>query len=286
MRRLINFFILFKEYVVFGVIVLVSFAFMSLSRSEELAPLRSITTMLVGSLQTTTAWIPDPFASEDATDLRKRNILLTSELSRLRRAETENGELRKLLNLKSRPEWKLLPTEIIGKTTESDRNMLTISNGESDGVRKGMAVLTDAGLVGRVYATSGGFSLVENLFNRSLRVSVKDSRTRVDGILTWESGDELIVRNVPKALDVQVEDMIVTSEYSTLFPAEVPVGTVTKIESEPNSVFRRVYVKPFAYPLVIEHCYVILKDTELEKHKLEIEQKIIPSETKKKPKTK
>lgn len=286
MRRLINFFILFKEYVVFGVIVLVSFALMSLSRSEELAPLRSITTMLVGSLQTTTAWIPDPFASEDATDLRKRNILLTSELSRLRRAETENAELRKLLNLKSRPEWKLLPTEIIGKTTESDRNMLTISNGESDGVRKGMAVLTDAGLVGRVYATSGGFSLVENLFNRSLRVSVKDSRSRVDGILTWESDDQLIVRNVPKALDVQVEDVIVTSEYSTLFPAEVPVGIITKIESEPNSVFRRVYVKPFAYPLVIEHCYVILKDTELEKQKLEIEQKIIPSETKKKPKTK
>ena len=286
MRRLINFFILFKEYVALGVIVLVSFALMAVSKSEELQPLRSITAIIVGSLQTTTSWIPDPFFAEKPAELRERNILLTSELARLRRAQTENEELRKLLNLKPRPEWKLLPTEIIGKTTSSDRNMLTISNGENDGIRKGMAVITDAGLVGRVFATSGGYALVEDLFNHSLRVSVKVARSRVDGILTWESGDQLIVRNVPKALDVQVEDVIVSSEYSTLFPAEVPIGVVTKIESEPNSLFRRILVKPYAHPFAIEHCYVIVKDVEMEKQKSELEQRMNQIETKKKPKTK
>src|SRR5882672_11832519 len=106
--------------------------------------------------------------------------------------------------------------------------MLTISAGENSGIRKGMAVMTDGVLIGRVFSTSGGFSLVEGLFNRDMRVAVKITRTRVDGILGWEGGDELVVRNVPKALDVKEGDLVVTSEYSTFFPSEVPVGMITK----------------------------------------------------------
>lgn len=282
MRRLLNFFILFKEYVVLTVLIFLSFFFMALSRSPEVQPLRAITTIIVGSLQSIYSWLPNPFAlSRENSDLREHNILLSSELAQLRRAKGENEELRKLLALKPRSGWKLLAVEIIGKTSIGDRNMLTISSGESSGVRKGMAVMTDVGLVGRVYSTSGGFSLIEGLFNRNMRVAVKIARTRVDGILGWEGGDELIVRDVPKALDVKEGDMVVTSEYSTFFPSEVPVGVISRLEPEPNSLFRKILVTPAAHPFKVEHCYVVLKDEALEQEKALLESKATDEMTKK-----
>lgn len=272
MRRIFNFIILFKEYVVLTVIILFSFFLMAISRSEQVQPLRSITTIIVGSLQYATSWIPNPFGySENVDELREKNIALASEVARLRRAKTENQELRKLLEYKPRENWKLLASEIIGKTYTGERNMLTLSVGESEGVRKGMAVITDDGLVGRVYSVSDKFSIVEGLYNRSLRVAVKAARSRVDGILSWDAADILLVRNVPKALDVQEGDLIVTSEYSTFFPAEVPVGTVVKLESEPNSLFRRIIVEPLAHPARIEHVFVVLKDEVTESKKQAIE---------------
>jgi rod shape-determining protein MreC len=274
MRRLLNFFIIFKEYVILTLLVFLSFFFMALSRTTEVQPLRAITTIFVGSLQSLYSWIPNPFSIARENDqLRQHNILLSSELAQLRRAKGENEELRKLLGIKPRSGWKLLATEIVGKTSIGDRNMLTLSAGETSAIKKGMAVMTDAGLIGRVYSTSGGFSLVEGLFNRDMRVAVKIARTRVDGILGWEGGDELVVRNVPKALDVKEGDLVVTSEYSTFFPSEVPVGMISRIEPEQNSLFRKIYVAPAAHPFKVEHCYVVLKDEALEQEKASLETK-------------
>ncbi|HYM34267.1 MAG TPA: rod shape-determining protein MreC, partial [Steroidobacteraceae bacterium] len=207
-------------------------------------------------------------------------ILMSSELSELRQAKGENEELRKLLGLKLEPGWKVIAADIVGKTTVFERNMMTLSIGESSGVEKGMPVITDAGLVGKIYATSGGFSMAEGLFNTSLRVAVKTSRTRVDGIIAWEGGDELIVRNIPKALDIQSGDLVVTSEYSTFFPSDIPVGTVTRVEDEQNSLFRKIYVQPAAHPLEIEHCFVVLKDGASDKERSAFESRISDELTK------
>jgi cell shape-determining protein MreC len=108
-RRLINFIVLFKEYIVLGVIIITSFSLMALSTSPAVQPLRTVTTVLVGTLQSALGWIPNPFAmSESKEELRQRNIELSAELAKLRRAKAENAELRKLLTLKPRPDFKLL----------------------------------------------------------------------------------------------------------------------------------------------------------------------------------
>jgi rod shape-determining protein MreC len=152
-----------------------------------------------------------------------------------------------------------------------ERNLITLDRGMNDGVRVGMAVMTDAGLVGRVFSTSGGFSLVENLYNTTLKVAAKVERSRIDGIIGWEEGPELLMRNVPKAHDVEIGDRIVTSEYSIYFPSDVPIGTVVKLEDEPNSLFRRIVIMPEAIPERVEHCFIVLTTTPglIEKLKLE-----------------
>ena len=281
MRRLLNIFILFKEYVVLAALVLTSFLLMALSQTEEVQPLRAAASVIVGSLQTVGSWVPNPFAiSRENKDLREENMLMTSELASLRHAKGENDELRKMLNLKIPAGWKTLAADVVGKTTIGERNMLTLDVGSNSGVEKGMPVVSDGGLVGRVYAASGGFTVAEGLFNRSLRIAVKVSRTRIDGVLAWEGGDELVVRNIPKALDVQIGDEIVTSEYSTLFPSDIPIGIVSRIVPEQNSLFRKVYAVPSAHPLRVEHCFVVIKDGVTDREREQLQKQVTDELTK------
>jgi len=274
MKRILDLILAFREYVALATYVAVSLVLIGISQSTDVQPLRAFTTGVVGVLQSSLSWIPNPITlSRENSELRQHAIELASEVGRLRRAKVENDELRRMLGIGARPEWKLLPTEVVGKTTNFERNMLTLSRGEADGVLKGMAVVTDAGLVGRVYSVSPHFALVEMLFNRDFRAAAKVGRTRVEGIVAWDGGPTLVMRNVPKALDVQVGDLIVTSEYSTFFPSDVPIGTVIRIEPEPNSLFRRVTLEPTVNLYRVEHAYVVLKDIQLERERLALEQR-------------
>jgi rod shape-determining protein MreC len=274
MQRFLDLILAFKEYVALTIFVALSLVMIALNQATDVQPLRAFTTAVVGSLQSTTSWIPNPFAlARENKELRSQAIELASEVGRLRRAKVENSELRKLLGIANRPEWKLLPAEVVGKTTNFERNMVTLSRGSADGIMKDMAVVTDAGLIGKVYSTSQNFALVEMLFNRDFRASAKVARTRVEGIVAWDGGPTLVMRNVPKALDAKVGDLVSTSEYSAFFPSDVPIGTILRLEPEPNSLFRRITLDPIVNLFRVEHAYVVLKDVALERERLSLEQR-------------
>lgn len=273
MQRVIGFILAFKEYVALTIYVAISLTLMALSRNTDMQPVRAFTTAIVGAVQSTYAWIPNPIRlARENEELRTRAIELASEVGRLRRAQVENDELRKMLGIAPRKGWNLKPAEVVGKTTTFERNMMTISLGAKDGVVEGMAVVTDAGLVGRVFSTSQNFALVEMLFNSDFRAATKIARTRVEGIIAWDGGPTMVMRNVPKALDVQIGDLVVTSEYSTFFPSEIPIGKIIKVEPEPNTLFRRISVDPSANVYRVEHVYVVMKDEALERERLRLEE--------------
>lgn len=272
MQRFLDFFIAFKEYVALTIFIAASLTMIAVSRNSDVEPLRAFATGLVGAIQSTYAWIPNPITlRRENAELSSKSIELAAEVGKLRRAEAENIELRRMLGIAPHPDWKLVPAEVVGKTASFQRNMMTINLGSGDGMMPGMAVITDAGLVGRIYSTSQHFALVQMLTNTDLRVASKIARTRVEGIIEWDGAPTLIMRNIPKGLDVQLGDLVVSSEYSEYFPADVPIGTIVKLEPEPNSLFRRVMVEA-AVPLNrVEHVYVILKNASLERERLALE---------------
>jgi len=274
LRRFLDFLIAFKEYVALTIFVAASLTMIAVSRTTDVMPLRAFATGIVGAIQSTYAWIPNPIAlRRENRELEARSVELAAEVGRLRRAEAENKELRRLLGIGPHKDWKLVPAEVVGKTTSFQRNMLTINLGAKDSMQQGMAVITDAGLVGRIYATSQNFSLVQMSYNTDLRIAAKIARTRVEGIITWEGGPNLVMRNVPKALDVQLGDLVVTSEYSSFFAPDIPIGVIDSIAPEANSLFRRVLVNPSVNFYRVEHVYVVVKDISKEKERLTLEQK-------------
>lgn len=275
MRRFLDFFIAFKEYVALTFFVAASLTLIAISRNTDVGPIRAFATALVGAVQSTYAWIPNPVSlNRENQQLEASAIELAAEVGKLRRAEAENVELRRMLGIAPRKDWKLLPSEVVGKTTSFQRNNLTLNVGADKGVREGMAVVTDAGLVGRVFAVSQHFSLIQMLLNTDVRVAARVARSRIEGIISWDvDGGPTLQMEVPKALDVIPGDLIVTSEYSSFFPAEVPIGVVTNMRNKANSLMRVLIVTPSVNFFRVEHCYVILKDEALERERIQLETK-------------
>ena len=78
-----------------------------------------------------------------------------------------------------------------------------------------MPVINDQGLMGIIYSTSDDFSIARTLRNRDLKLTVKDERSRIDGIMKW-NGEDLVMVDIPKTYDIKPGDRIITSELSSI----------------------------------------------------------------------
>jgi rod shape-determining protein MreC len=100
-------------------------------------------------------------------------------------------------------------------------------------------------LVGLISDVADNFSTIKTLFNSNLSIAITVRRTNVSGILTFD-GANLIIKNIPSTYDVQVGDIIETSEFSSLFPPSVPVGIILKKETINLGLLHILTVQPLA----------------------------------------
>ena len=181
------------------------------------------------------------------TYLRKQNVLLLDELSRLRAAEQENRELRSLLQFTRTSNLSLYPIRIVGKEINQINNSLTIDAGTKNEIKPGMPVVSSEGLVGKVILSAPGYSQVMPYLNTLFRVSAKLQNSNAFGIVSWdgESIYELQLNHVPQTIPVDTGEVVVTSGYSNQYPPDIPIGRVIRVEPQPGKETQNIYIRPF-----------------------------------------
>lgn len=181
------------------------------------------------------------------TQLRQQNVLLLDELSRLRSAEQENQRLRELLQFSRESELSLYPVRIVGKELNQINNSLTINTGSNDGLEQGMPMVSANGLVGKIILTAPEYAQVMPFFNSLFRVSAKLQTSNAPGIVSWnaESIYELQMDYIPQTISVDTGEVVVTSGFSNQYPADIPIGRVTRIEPQPGQETQKIYLEPF-----------------------------------------
>ncbi|MGH2575591.1 MAG: rod shape-determining protein MreC, partial [Ignavibacteria bacterium] len=213
-----------KEYLIFSLLILISLILIFQNDNVQIRFIRALAVGVVGIVQSGFSIIPNIFELEkENKKLRETNINLSNEVSQLKEAKFENLRLSQLLELKNRNDYLMVSARIVGKTLIQTRNTITLNIGENDGVKIGMPVITDKGLVGKIIGVSAHYSIAQILYNKELKVSAKDQRSRVDGIIAWEGENTVLMKNVSKSADVEIGDVIITSEYSNNFPQGIPM---------------------------------------------------------------
>jgi rod shape-determining protein MreC len=258
-----------KEYLVLSFCIITCLILIFSNNNTQIKFLRAAAVGFMGTMQSGISTIPNVFELEKENKfLREENIRLSNEVSGLKEGRLENIRLTKLLGLKEKKPLDVASAKVINKSLIQTRNTITLNVGENDGIKINMPVVTDAGLVGRIIGTSGNYSIVQILYNKELKLSVKCQRSRIDGILNWNGIGNLAVSNVPKSADVNLGDMFVTSEYSNTFPPGIPVGYVTESGNLDN-LFKKINLESVVNFNILEEVFILKSLPDKERQQLE-----------------
>lgn len=271
MKKLGEIVVSIKEYLLLTLLIVISLILLFSNDNTQIRFIRAIAIGSFGAVQSGLSAIPNVFDLEQENKyLRETNIKLSNEVSNLKESKLENIRLTKLIELQGKVNLGVISGKIVNKSLTQTRNTITINVGDKDSIKLNMPVITDAGLVGKIAATSKNYSIVQILYNKDLKFSVKSQRSRVDGILNYDGAGNLLMTNVPKSADVKVGDIIITSEYSNNFPAGIPVGEVVE-EGTVDNLFKRIIISPSVNFKTLEEVFVLkyISDTE----RLELEKK-------------
>ena len=191
--------------------------------------------------------------------------------------QKDNQELQATLDEKaSLSDFNLMKATVIRRNPSQWNELVTINRGENDGVKKNMAVITYAGLIGKIKSVAPNTATVQLLSSEDPknRISAyieataddKDSKKKSDVfgiiadydkeskqlIMTWEE--------VPNGLKVKKGQLVITSGQGGVFPKGLAIGTVEKVEPDENGLQKKVYIKPAADLYDIEHVMVVERE--------------------------
>lgn len=193
------------------------------------------------------------------TQLRKQNVLLLDELSRLRAAEQQNRRLREMLKFRRSSDLSLYPIQIVGKELNQVTNSLTVDAGTNEGIKQGMPIVSADGLVGKVIITAPGYAQVMPFFNTLFRLSAKLQSSNAMGIISWngETKSELQLNYIPQTISVDSGETVVTSGASNQFPPDIPIGTVVRTHHQKGKDTQQIFVKPFVNLFTVAEGFVV-----------------------------
>ena len=136
-----------------------------------------------------------------------------------------------------------IPASVVSNSTDRLHNIIIIDKGTRDGVREDMGVITDRGIVGYVLSAGEKYSKVSSVLDIDNMVSAIHRKTNTFGVLQWngEHAGKIILHDIPVHTEIFEGDTVVSSGYSLIYPAGLPVGTVSSM-FEDFSKLRHVYV--------------------------------------------
>lgn len=251
-------------------LVLLTLSYGSNADSGPLHTVQVRTMEVVAPIETglTRAWTP----FNDAYEWVHRLVKATSEnprlkskldeqqlqLAELQTTKRENVRLRRLLGLDRRGTFphgfdRVFATVIARSPTELDRSIL-VDVGSADGVQVDDPVMSSRGLIGRVQDVSEHGARVGLIINQGEAVSVRTAESDASGVLRSVTNDAqpvMEVEYVPQRLRVRVGETVITSgwakgELESIYPAGIPIGTVTSVGNSQGDFYKSVQVTPLA----------------------------------------
>lgn len=180
--------------------------------------------------------------------LLDRNLALEQQIAQLEKALKQyHADSMEIVSLRNTPltDVEIFKANVINNSLTNADNYITIDKGERDGIRPEMGVVDANGVVGIVYMTSPYYSVVISLLNSKSNLSCRILGSDYFGYLKWEHGESryAYLKDLPRHAAFNLGDTVVTSGYSTVFPAGVMVGTVDDMSDSHDGLSYLLKVK-------------------------------------------
>ena len=167
--------------------------------------------------------------------------------------------------------YSFVVAQVVNNSVVHLSNYITVNKGRKDGITPDMGVVSERGVVGIVSTVSDHFSVIIPLLNPKLRLSCKVLGSSYFGSLSWNGHNTryATLEELPRHVEFQRGDTIVTSGYSAVFPAGLIVGIVEDYEKQHDDNFYALQVRLATDFQALNHVRIIKNF--LQQEQLEVE---------------
>ena len=196
-----------------------------------------------------TGWFRSGGSNGEVAALQKQNDQLQAELSQAQVSQQQAAQLGQLLHASS--QYKVVAGSVIAAGGDYS-DTLTIGVGSKDGVAANETVLNGSGLVGTITAVTASTATVQLLTDAGTTVGVRMGGGQIgalSGTAQSLSGSAPLKLTLFSAnATIRPGEKLVTfgSVGGRPYVPGVPVGTVTKVTTQPGSLTPTAVVTPYA----------------------------------------
>lgn len=220
----------------------------------------SASNVFTGSLVNVQAWfsarfvaIQDFFTSpRDIASLRQRNAELEGEVAELQaqviQLQQQVGETEILAALvdymRASPANTYRAAAVIGRDPSPFLHYVIINRGSNDGFLRGMPVVTDQGLIGRIDAVIADAARVQLITDPASSVNVRLQNAETEASLIGSVTGDMTLEMIPQDINVQPGDLVLTSGLGGGYPPDLIIGQVVNVRSRDFDLFQQATVQP------------------------------------------
>ena len=170
------------------------------------------------------------------------------------------AELEELLGLRRSLRWHTVSARIIGADATPYFRTVTVDRGARDGVRPDNAVLSSAGVVGRIVGSaSRNAAKVQLLVDHNAGAGAYIERTGAAGIVAGtDDMAALQMRYVSTVPPVVVGDVVLTTGDDGIYPPGLLIGVVEEVERA-RSASQTIRVAPAADFSRLRHVLIVVR---------------------------
>jgi len=239
------------------VIVFVVSGLLFLALSGYLTPIFNLSLNPLISLQ---SWLSVRYLSardflttpREVTELREQNTLLESQVTQLQtqliEIEERLGEAQVCFALlefgRTNPQYDYTAATVIGREISPFLQYIIIDKGTQDGIRYGMPVVTQQGLVGRIDAVIANASRVKLITDSTSVVNIRLQSADIEAQLLGSLTGDLSLDMIPLEEIIEPGDVVLTSGLGGNYPPNIFVGQVLSTQRRENALFQTASVQP------------------------------------------
>lgn len=209
---------------------------------------------------------------EENLELMEDNVFLRNQLARYEYIEKENEKLREYFQLEGSLTRKLILCEVTARNESYGWwRTIVLNKGKGAGIRVGMAVISEDGLVGKVTQVSDFSSQVLLVSDPICRVPCKIAGSDSLGVVQgggssdWRKIDldmfapvyPFRLEYLDKDLVINTGEEVVTSGLGGIFPEGLLIGTISKVKMDESQLYQIAEIIPAADLANLHYVFVV-----------------------------
>ncbi|MEP0714307.1 rod shape-determining protein MreC [Algoriphagus sp.] len=243
MLRILQFLYSLRSFLLFVLLEVLAISLIVSNNSPQGAAFYNSSSAITGSVLKTRSDVLDFFSLAEANEALVTENARLLEVQKIIKAIPDSTAIP--LDSALSVQFNFRGARIISNSLRFGQNHLTLNKGSKDGIKPGMGIFNEQGVIGRVKSVSENYSVGISLLNTGYTLSSKIKTNNSFGTTNWDGKDSKHAKLLYVASHVManVGDTIVTTGFSHVFPEGIQIGVISSVEKGENPNFLDIVIE-------------------------------------------